>query len=45
MSQTMDPLRDFERNTWADWCGSAFATAFGAFSAGSRRYAAGGYVQ
>ena len=24
-------VEDFERNTWADWCGSAFETAFGAF--------------
>ena len=24
-------IEDFERNTWADWCGSAFETAFGAF--------------
>ena len=24
-------VEDFERNTWADWCGSAFETAFGVF--------------
>ena len=27
----MDPLRILKNNTWADWCGSAFETAFGAF--------------
>ena len=24
-------VENFEKNTWADWCGSAFGTAFGAF--------------
>ena len=24
-------VEDFEKNTWADWCGSAFETAFVTF--------------
>ena len=38
-------VEDFERNTWADWCGSAFETAFGAFPPEADDTRPAGYVQ